>query len=425
MAPLTSLSFGSSGIVGRSLRRAQPQMCRTEGAREVLGIVYPPLPRWANLCRAYGAGGAGSIRKGAGETPALPKPGDWAGFQQSQTAPRLWSKIWLASAVVALSGVVACGASNAPSSESSGSSNPSAPAASSAGQSAGAPKLAEVAPPADHTGGFDGAKAYEHVAKLVSFGPRPPASDGIHRSQEYIIAQLKADGCELDQDDFHASTPKGDIAMKNIIAKAPGTGQGIILLLTHYDTLSSVANFVGAEDSASSTGMMIEMARQLCAKKGPNSVWMAFLDGEEAFVNWDQDDDHTYGSRELAARMAVSGELKRVKAVILVDMIGQYNLKILRQSDSPKWLNDLVWKTAGRLGYQDIFVSDSTQTSDDHDPFLARGVPALDIIDLNDYITAGYWHTPQDTMDKVSPRSVAIVAYVILESVDELQKKFH
>jgi glutaminyl-peptide cyclotransferase len=334
---------------------------------------------------------------------------------------RTGSKFWLAAAVLVLSGVAACGASNAPSSAAS---NSAAPDGSAAGQSAAPPKLAEVAPPADQTGGFDGAKAYDHVAKLVSFGPRPPASEGLRRSQQYIIGQLQADGCGVDQDDFHASTPKGDVVMKNIIAKAPGTGQGIILLLTHYDTLSSVANFVGAEDSASSTGMMIELARQVCGKKGPNAVWMAFLDGEEAFVNWDQDDDHTYGSRELAARMAVSGDLKRVKAVILADMIGQYNLKILRQSDSPKWLNDLVWKKAAQLGYQDIFVADSTQTSDDHDPFLARGVPALDIIDLNDYITAGYWHTPQDTMDKVSPRSVALVGYVILESVDELQKKF-
>jgi Zn-dependent M28 family amino/carboxypeptidase len=335
------------------------------------------------------------------------------------------SKFWLASAVAVLSGVVACGASNAPSPASSASSNSTAPGAGAATSAqATAPHLAEVAPPADQTGGFDGAKAYEHVSKLVSFGPRPPASDGLHRSQEYIIAQLKAAGCEVDQDDFNASTPKGNIAMKNIIAKASGTGQGIILLLTHYDTLSSVENFVGAEDSASSTGMMIEMARLLCAKKGPNAVWMAFLDGEEAFINWDQDDDHTYGSRELAARMAVSGDLKRIKALLLADMIGQYNLKILRQSDSPKWLNDLVWKKAAHLGYKDIFVSDETTTSDDHDPFLARGVPALDIIDLNDYITAGYWHTPQDTLDKVSPRSVAIVGYVILESVDELQKKF-
>jgi glutaminyl-peptide cyclotransferase len=339
-----------------------------------------------------------------------------------KSASRMCGKFWLASAVVVLSGVVACGASNAPSPASSGSAAPGAGAATPA--QAAAPHLAEVAPPADQTGGFDGAKAYEHVTKLVSFGPRPPASDGLHRSQEYIIGQLTAAGCEVDQDDFHASTPKGSIAMKNIIAKAPGTGQGIILLLTHYDTLSSVENFVGAEDSASSTGMMLEMARLLCAKKGPNAVWMAFLDGEEAFVNWDQDDDHTYGSRELAARMAVSGDLKRIKALLLADMIGQYNLKILRQSDAPKWLNDLVWKKAAQLGYKDIFVSEETTTSDDHDQFLARGVPALDIIDLNDYISAGYWHTPQDTLDKVSPRSVAIVGYVILESVDELQKKF-
>jgi Zn-dependent M28 family amino/carboxypeptidase len=321
---------------------------------------------------------------------------------------------------VAIAGIVACGGSGQPSAAS-----PSTPTAPSATNQSAASKPTETAPTADQTGGFDGARAYEHVAKLVSFGPRPPASEGIRRSQDYIISQLKNFGCEIDQDDFHASTPKGDVQMKNIIAKAPGTGQGIILLLTHYDTLSSVENFVGAEDSASSTGLMIEMARQLCGKKGPNSVWIAFLDGEEAFVNWNQDNDHTYGSRELAARMALSGDLKRVRAVILADMIGQYNLSIQRQSDSPKWLNDLVWKTAARLGYKDIFVSQETQTSDDHDPFLERGVPALDIIDLNDYISAGYWHTAQDTLDKVSPRSVAIVGHVILESVDELQKKFH
>jgi glutaminyl-peptide cyclotransferase len=330
-------------------------------------------------------------------------------------------KLWLGTAaLVAIAGIVACGGSSQPSAA-----PPSPPTAPSATNPPAASKPTEAAPTADQTGGFDGARAYEHVAKLVSFGPRPPASEGIRRSQDYIISQLKNFGCEIDQDDFHASTPKGDVQMKNIIAKAPGTGQGIILLLTHYDTLSSVENFVGAEDSASSTGLMIEMARQLCGKKGSNSVWIAFLDGEEAFVNWNQDNDHTYGSRELAARMALSGELKRVKAVILADMIGQYNLSIQRQSDSPKWLNDLVWKTAARLGYKDIFVSQETQTSDDHDPFLERGVPALDIIDLNDYISAGYWHTTQDTLDKVSPRSVAIVGHVILESVDELQKKFH
>lgn len=285
----------------------------------------------------------------------------------------------------------------------------------------------EPAPPASETGGFDGQKAFEHVAQLVALGPRPPASDGIHRAQEYIRNQLKSYGCQVDEDDFHSQTPIGDVAMKNIVAKIPGEGaensQGIILLLTHYDTLSSVKDFVGANDSGSSTGMMLELARLLCAKKQPNAVWIAFLDGEEAFVTWDQNEDHTYGSRELAARMAVSGELKRVKAVILADMIGQTNPIFMRETNSTKWLTDLVWKKAAALGYKDIFVTHESEVSDDHQSFLARGVPAVDIIDLDGYTRLGYWHSTQDTLDKVSARSLAITGYVILESVDELQKK--
>jgi glutaminyl-peptide cyclotransferase len=283
----------------------------------------------------------------------------------------------------------------------------------------------EPVPPASETGGFDGNKAFDHVAQLVAIGPRPPASEGIRKAQDYIRTQLKSYDCEVDEDDFHAQTPVGEVAMKNIIGKAPGQGQGIILLLTHYDTLSSVKDFVGAEDSGSSTGLMLEMARNLCGRKGPYAVWIAFLDGEEAFVNWNQDEDHTYGSRELAARLAVSGDLKRVKAVILADMIGQKDLEIHRESDSTKWLTDLIWKKAASLGYGKIFINDEGQVADDHQPFLSRGVPAVDIIDLDGYTRLGYWHTTQDTLDKVSAKSMAIVGHVILESVDELQKKFH
>lgn len=280
---------------------------------------------------------------------------------------------------------------------------------------------AEAAPPPAQTGGFDGARAYEHVVQLVAIGPRPPASEGIHRAQDYIRSQLQSFGCTVDEDDFHAQTPIGSVAMKNIIAKAPGTGPGVILLLTHYDTLSSVKNFVGAEDSGSSTSLMLEMARLLCPKKDGNAVWIAFLDGEEAFVDWNANNDNTYGSRELAARLALSGELKRIKAVILADMVGQTNLRIERETNSTKWLTDLVWKTAARLGYGDIFVGQEQTISDDHQPFLDRGLPAVDLIDYNGFIP--YWHTTQDTLDKVSPRSLAIVGYVILESVSELQKK--
>ena len=125
----------------------------------------------------------------------------------------------------------------------------------------------------------------------------------------------------MDEDDFHSQTPIGSLEMRNIIAKIPGEGPGIILLLTHYDT-ARIDNFVGADDGGSSTGLMLEMARLSAPKKQPNAVWIAFLDGEEAQVKW-SDTDSVYGSRELAARLAVSGDLKRVRAVILADMIGQ------------------------------------------------------------------------------------------------------
>jgi glutaminyl-peptide cyclotransferase len=282
---------------------------------------------------------------------------------------------------------------------------------------------ADKAPPASQTGGFDGARAYEYTAKLVSFGPRPPASEAIHRTQDYIRTQLKSFGCAEDEDDFHSQTPIGSVEMRNIIAKIPGDGPGIILLLTHYDT-ARIENFVGANDAGSSTGLMLEMARILCSdKKQPNAVWIAFLDGEEAQVKW-SDSDSIYGSRELAARMAVSGDLKRVRAVILADMIGQRDIKLARETGSTKWLVDLVWRTAARLGYGDTFVNQENGVEDDHDAFLKRGVAAADIIDLADYQQLGYWHTPQDTLDKVSPRSMAIVGHVILASLGELQQKF-
>ncbi|MGH9684728.1 MAG: M28 family peptidase [Candidatus Acidiferrales bacterium] len=297
-----------------------------------------------------------------------------------------------------------------------------APAVGSGASQAGS----DAAPPASATGGFDGVAAYNYTAKLVSFGPRPPASDAIHHTRDYIRTELQSFGCQVDEHDFHASTPVGDLAMKNIVAKVPGAGQGVILLLTHYDTLR-MDNFVGAVDGGSSSGLMLEMARVLCGEKKqqPNSVWIAFLDGEEALVDWNKNNDNTYGSREMAASLANSGELKRIRAVVLADMVGPKNLKIQRDSYSTPWLTSLVWKTADRLGYKDIFVPEETGIEDDHQPFLARKVPAVDIIDLADYQAAGYWHTTQDTMDKVSARSLAIVGYVILDTVSELQRKFH
>ena len=257
----------------------------------------------------------------------------------------------------------------------------------------------------------------------MAIGPRTAGTDGNHRAQDYIISQLKGFGCPVDAEPFHTPTPLGDMDMRNIVAKIPGASSDILLFLTHYDT-KRLPNFVGADDGGSSTGLMLELARLLCARKNAVAIWIAFLDGEEAFnFEW-HDPDNTYGSRELAARMALSGDLARTKAVILADMVGGRNLRLQKESDSTPWLKDMIWSTAVKLGYSDIFVSSSSEVTDDHDPFLARHVPAADIIDLSTPIELGYWHTPQDTMDKVSPKSLAIVGHVLMAVLPQLEQKF-
>ena len=278
------------------------------------------------------------------------------------------------------------------------------------------------APPADKTGGFDGKRAYDLVAKQVGFGPRPSGSPAIAQLQNFLESELKSYGCTVETDNFSADTPAGRVAMKNLQVKIPGEKPGVILLATHYDT-KRLDNFVGADDGGSSTGIMLEMARNLCPRHGRYAVWIAFFDGEEAVRPQWQDPDNRYGSRQMAAKFAVSGDLKKIRALILADIVGGKGMIIQRESNSTKELKDLIWSTASRLGYGGIFVAEESESSDDHDSFLKRGVPAVDIIALTSAITQGYWHTPQDTMDKISARSLAIVGHVLLESVKQLQSK--
>jgi hypothetical protein len=287
-----------------------------------------------------------------------------------------------------------------------------------AGTAAAPPQVPEDALPPEKTGGFDGAKAYEHVAKLVGFGPRPSGSQAILQTQDYITSQLSSFGCQVDTDSFSADTPAGRLPMKNIVAKVPGERQGIILLATHYDT-KRLDNFVGADDGGSSTGVMLELARKMCGMRPRYSIWIAFFDGEEAVRKEWQDPDNRYGSRQMAAKMAASGDLKHVRAMILADLVGGRALGIRKEQNSTQQLEDLIWKTAKQLGYGEIFLDQETPVDDDHLSFLSRGVPAADVIDLVN--SAGYWHTPQDTLDKVSARSLGIVGHVLLESVAALQ----
>ena len=282
---------------------------------------------------------------------------------------------------------------------------------------------------ADLNPAFDGVRAYEHVRHLVEIGSRPSDSDGIRRTQAYIIGQLKSYGCPVEEHDFHASTVLGNLPMKNIVVKLHGTHSGIILYTTHYDTVR-IPNFVGADDGGSGTGTMIELARLFCARKNSLNVWIAFFDGEEAqgdwtdaaSVQWNSDgSNNTYGSREMAAQLALSGELRRVKAMILADMIGPSNVRITRDSGSTHWLVDFIWETAAQLGYKNTFVDQNYAVGgDDHFSFIRRGVAGCDLIDFS----IPYWHTTEDTLDKVDAKSLGIVGQVLCATLPRFERKF-
>jgi glutaminyl-peptide cyclotransferase len=282
----------------------------------------------------------------------------------------------------------------------------------------------DEAPSPDKTGGFDGKRAFAHVAKQVSFGPRPAGSPALAQTQDYLLTELKSYGCTTEVDAFNSDTPAGKIAMKNILVKIPGDKPNIILLGTHYDT-KRLENFVGADDAGSSTGVMLELARLLCSQHGRNAVWIAFFDGEEAVREQWEDPDNCYGSREMAARFAASGDLPKIKAFLLADLVGTKNPHFKRESYSTKALVDLVWSVAKKLGYGNVFVDDSSPIEDDHQSFLKRHVPSVDVIDLDNGPTGdvSYWHTPQDSLDKISPKTLAITGHVFLESVKQLQTK--
>ena len=268
-------------------------------------------------------------------------------------------------------------------------------------------------------GGVSGASALEFTRRAVAFGPRPPGSAVNIALQNYIIAELRKDGCEIIEDAFTAKTPQGVIAMKNIIAKFPGKGPAhrAIAITGHFDTKYFPGRkFVGASDGGSSTGLLLELARVLAHQPRIDDVYLAFFDGEEAFGEW-SDTDSLYGSRHLAARWRQDGTLQRLKALINVDMIGDKNLNIPRETNGNAALTNLVWKTAADLGYKAFFTDQQIGEDDDHMPFVRVGVAAIDLIDI-DYPP---WHNDTDTMDKLSAQSMEIVGTVVYEVIQRLE----
>jgi Zn-dependent M28 family amino/carboxypeptidase len=203
--------------------------------------------------------------------------------------------------------------------------------------------------------------------------------------------------------------------MVNISARIPGQGSGRLILAGHYDTkLFQEFTFVGANDGGSSTAFLLELARVLKERKNAVPIEILFLDGEEAFGEWET--GNTFGSQHYVAAARQAGTLKDIKALILVDMVGDADLVVKRESNSTPWLTDAIWSAARELNRPE-FVGESTPIEDDHLPFLAAGVPAVDIIDL-DY---PHWHQPGDTLDKVSPRSLQVVGDVLLKALPKIE----
>ena len=264
----------------------------------------------------------------------------------------------------------------------------------------------------------DAGRAFEHLRQLVAIGPRPAGSPEAAAARRYLHAQLKAVGLKPTDQAFVAATPIGPVSMANVIARIPGPGADRLILASHYDTkLLRGARFVGANDGGSSTALLLEIARVLARRKNALTIELLFLDGEEAVIEW-TGTDHTYGSRHYVAAARRDGSLRSARALVLFDMVGDRHLTIRRESYSTAWLTDLIWAAARRRGAA-AFLDEELAVEDDHRPFLDAGVPAVDVIDL-DYPA---WHTPDDTLDRVSARSLQTVGDVFLDALPHIEAR--
>jgi len=276
---------------------------------------------------------------------------------------------------------------------------------------------------------FDAGRAFEHVRRQVAFGPRPAGSPALAETRKYMIAELNAYGLKVTEEPFTATTPTGKVEMVNVVAEQTGASPDVLVLASHYDT-KRMANFVGANDGGSSTGALLEIARVVAesakSKKPDMTIQFVFFDGEEAVVDWSETDS-TYGSRAFVESRQKSGAIAHIRGMVLLDMIGDRDLVIDREGGSTVTLTDAIWKAAASLGYQQHFGNGTQWIEDDHLPFLHAGIPAVDLIDFkygtnrdrhgDGGPTNAYWHTTDDTLDKVSAESLKVVGDTVLAAL--------
>lgn len=273
---------------------------------------------------------------------------------------------------------------------------------------------------------LQGSAVMREVESFVALGPRVAGTDGARKAADYIAHRLGQLGLAPETDEFLEVTSSGTNVFRNVVARLPG-GEDRILLLAHYDTKGAIGDrFVGANDSGSGVGVLLALAAVLrpaagATRVGP-AVWLVFLDGEECRVSYGPADG-LHGSRHLAARLRASGEAGRVRAVILLDMIGDRDLRVsIPRNGSPE-LTSLVFSAATAQGCRTNFALLPGAILDDHQPFLDAGMPAVDLIDFEYGSRPGlndYWHTERDTLDKLSPDSLETVGRVVMRTINAL-----
>ena len=265
-----------------------------------------------------------------------------------------------------------------------------------------------------------GEQALEEVRKFLEVGPRDAGTPGAQRAATYLRDRLRALGVEAEIQEFRDRSPSGELIFRNVLGRIPGRSGKIVLLASHFDTKAGIPDFVGANDSGSSTGLLLELARAFAAGAPPAlEIRFAFFDGEESQVEYGPNDGF-HGSRHLAQTMAADGSLTNVAAMILLDMVGDRDLTITIPRNSTPSLVALAFDAARAEGARKHFQLYPYNVGDDHVAFFERGVPAIDLIDFEFGSAPGqndYWHTAQDTLDKLSAESLDIVGRVAARMV--------
>jgi glutaminyl-peptide cyclotransferase len=274
---------------------------------------------------------------------------------------------------------------------------------------------------------FSGQAAYTLTKQLLDVAPkRFNGSPGHTKAEEFLKQHFAPEAAKGNfiADTFTATTPAGLQTMTNYIVKYPGKKDGIIVLVSHYETNYPLRdiNFYGANDGAATSALLIEIGTILRAHPPEGySIWLVFDDGEEAVKTW-SNSDSLYGTRHLAAKWSQDGTLGKIKALLVADMIADKDLNIDYVENSTPWLLDLLKVAAKNTGHSAYIFKYREAEEDDHLPFAARGVPVLDLIDAHygpttDAMPDGYHHTDKDTLDKISAHSLQISGDIFLEMI--------